>query len=117
MRDVADAQESLLSPTLVDNVVVNAGPRTIIVLMGAYGGGFALSEDDKKGAMLHRWEPAPPDAPMLDMSVAEAAGWLTAAKKDGVWFCRCTLVHPLPLPLPLTGCLYASCDAKTQTRR
>ena len=83
MRGVAHAHELLPSPTLVDTVIVNAGPRTIIVSMGAYVGVFALFEDDKKGAMLYRWELAPPDAPSLDISVAEAARWLTAAKKGG----------------------------------
>ena len=79
---------------------MNAGPETIIVSMGAYVGGFALSEDNKKGAMLYRWELAPPDARLLDVSVVEAAEWLTVAKKDGVWLCRCTQVHPLLMPPP-----------------
>ena len=53
---VAHAQELMCSPTLVDTVVLNAGPATIIVSIGAYVGSFIVSEDESKGAMLYRWE-------------------------------------------------------------
>ena len=61
--------------------------------MGAYMGGFVVSEHESKGAMLYRWELAPPDALLMDASIAEAAGWLTPGKNDGQWHCRCTQVH------------------------
>ena len=60
LRDVAHAQKLQPFPRLVDIVAVSVGPGTIIMWMGTYIGGVVLSEDDKKGAMLYRWELGPP---------------------------------------------------------
>ena len=114
MRDVAHAQDLPPSPTLVDTVVVNAGLGTIIVSMGTYVGGFALPKDNKKGAILYRWALAPPVAPLLDLSVAEAAGWLIVAKKARFWLCRCTEVHPPPSSRLRDACTQVVLQ-KTQT--
>ena len=94
---VSDVGRELVAhpTTLVDNVVVNAGPGTIVDSMGAYVGGFLVSEDEGKVAMLYRWELAPPDAPLMD---AEATGWMTPGTKYGQWHNRCTQLHTPPPP-------------------
>ena len=45
---MAHTQKLVPSPTLVDTVLVNAGPRTLIVPMGMYVCAFALCKEDEK---------------------------------------------------------------------